>query len=71
MRGVLALRFVLPALVASISAVLVSWLVIPDAPLYVVPAYKYSNAILVWAVLLGPIAGLISVAYARDGLGGS
>lgn len=65
LRGVLALRLVLPALAASVSAVMVSWLVIPDVPLYVVPPYQYSGAILVWAVLLGPIAGIVSVAYVR------
>jgi len=37
LRGVLALRLVLPALSASLIAVMVSWLVIPDVPLYVVP----------------------------------
>jgi CIC family chloride channel protein len=35
LRGVLALRLVLPALAASVTAVLVSWLVIPNVPLYV------------------------------------
>jgi H+/Cl- antiporter ClcA len=65
LRGVLALRLVLPALAASVTAVLVSWLVIPNVPLYVVPPYQYSSAILVWAILLGPIAGIVSVAYVR------
>jgi H+/Cl- antiporter ClcA len=65
LRGVLALRLVLPALAASVTAVMVSWLVIPDVPLYVVPPYQYSGAILVWSVLLGPIAGITSVAYVR------
>jgi H+/Cl- antiporter ClcA len=65
LRGVLALRLVLPALAASVAAVMVSWLVIPDVPLYAVPPYQYSVAILVWAVLLGPIAGIVSVAYVR------
>jgi CIC family chloride channel protein len=65
LRGVLALRLVLPALASSVTAVLVSWLVIPNVPLYVVPPYQYSSAILVWAILLGPIAGIVSVAYVR------
>jgi chloride channel protein, CIC family len=65
LRGVLALRLVLPALAASVSAVMVSWLVIPDAPLYAVPAYQYSSAILVWALVFGPVAGIVSVAYVR------
>jgi chloride channel protein, CIC family len=65
LRGMLALRLVLPALAASICTVLVSWLAIPDAPLYVVPPYHFSSAILAWALLLGPLAGVISVVYVR------
>jgi H+/Cl- antiporter ClcA len=65
MRGMLALRFVLPALFASIIATGISWLFLPDAPTYVIPAYTTSASILVWALLAGPIAGIISVAYVR------
>jgi H+/Cl- antiporter ClcA len=38
LRGALALRLVLPALVASLIAVMAASFVIPDAPLYAVPA---------------------------------
>ena len=65
MRGMLALRFVLPALFASITAAAVSWLFLPDAPTYVIPAYGMSAAVLVWALVAGPIAGILSVAYVR------
>ena len=34
MRGVLGLRYVLPALFTSLVATAVSWLVLPDAPVY-------------------------------------
>ncbi len=65
LRGVLALRLVLPALLASLVATAVAWLVLPDAPTYVIPAYVSSFPIIVWALLAGPIAGVVSVAYVR------
>jgi len=65
MRGVLALRFVLPALFASIIATAVSWLVLPDVRTYIIPSYPSSASCVVWALLAGPIAGLVSVAYIR------
>lgn len=65
MRGILALRYVLPALVASVVATAVSWLVLPDAPTYIIPAYTSSASIVVWALLAGPIAGVVSVGYVR------
>jgi chloride channel protein, CIC family len=65
MRGKLALRYVLPALFASMVATGVSWFVLPNAPTYLVPAYVSSSAVLFWAIVMGPIAGLASVAYVR------
>jgi H+/Cl- antiporter ClcA len=65
MRGVLALRMVLPALLTSLVATAVSWLVLPDAPTYRIPGYLNSTSITVWALLAGPIAGVVSVAYVR------
>jgi chloride channel protein, CIC family len=38
MRGMLALRFVLPALVTSVVATAVSRIALPNAPTYVIPA---------------------------------
>src|SRR5580692_3686442 len=65
MRGKLALRFVLPALFASVVATAVSWLALPDAPTYVIPAYAGSMSSVMWACLAGPIAGVVSVGYVR------
>jgi CIC family chloride channel protein len=64
-RGVLGLRYVLPALFACVVATVVSWLVLPDAPTYLIPAYPSSASSLVWALVAGPIAGLVSVGYVR------
>src|ERR1022692_1585045 len=65
MRGMLALRYVLPALFASMVATAVSWVALPDAPTYLIPAYASSIACVVWALLVGPIAGVGSVGYVR------
>jgi H+/Cl- antiporter ClcA len=65
MRGMLALRYVLPALFASLVATAVSWIVLPNAPTYAIPSYSSSAAILVWALVAGPIAGVVSVGYVR------
>jgi chloride channel protein, CIC family len=65
MRGKLGLRYVLPALFTSLIAAAVAWLFLPDAPTYIFPAYASSASVVVWALLLGPIAGVVSVAYVR------
>lgn len=65
MRGMLALRFVLPALFASVIATAVSWVALPDAPTYIIPAYSSSFSCVAWALLAGPIAGVVSVGYVR------
>ena len=65
MRGVLALRYVLPALVTSIVATQIAWLFLPDAPTYSLPSYHISASVLVWSLLCGPLAGIFSVGYVR------
>jgi H+/Cl- antiporter ClcA len=65
LRGMLALRLVLPAVLASLIATAVSWIALPDAPTYVIPAYPLSASIMVWALVAGPIAGLVSVGFVR------
>jgi len=65
MRGVLALRYVLPALAASIVATGVGWIWLPDAPTYVIPAHSTSASIMVAALVAGPIIGVFSVWYVK------
>ena len=65
LRGELALRFVLPALTTALIATWVSWAFLPDAPTYPIPAYTGSPGSVVWALLAGPVAGLVSVGYVR------
>jgi len=63
LRGVLALRLVLPALTASTLATLVAWVVIPNAPTYHLAAESNFASLMVWALLAGPIIGVASVGY--------
>ena len=66
LRGELALRFVLPALVTSLVATGAAWTFLPDAPLYPVPMYSGSASVAAWALLAGPLAGLIPTAVGDD-----
>ena len=65
LRGALALRLVLPAMLTSIIATAVSWAVLPDAPTYAIPAYPSSVSSAVWALPAGAIAGVVAVGYVR------
>jgi len=65
LRGMLALRLVLPALLTSVIATTTSWLVLPNAPTYDLPHFDTSAANLALAFLIGPVAGLVSVAFVR------
>jgi H+/Cl- antiporter ClcA len=65
LRGVLALRLILPALLAAGIATAVSWFALPNAPTYEIPAFPLSASIVCFALAAGPIAGLVSVGYVR------
>ena len=65
LRGMLALRLVLPALLTSVIATATAWLVLPNAPTYLLPRFDNSTANLAMALLIGPVAGLVSVAFVR------
>jgi H+/Cl- antiporter ClcA len=60
-----ALRDVVPALVTSGVATVVAWPALSDAPTYQVGRLPAGGAITVGALLLGPVAGLAGVAFAR------
>ena len=45
LRGVLALRLILPALLASAIAAGVAWIVLPNEPTYVIPSYSLSASV--------------------------
>jgi H+/Cl- antiporter ClcA len=66
LRGVLALRLILPALLASACAAGVAWLLaMPNEPTYVIPSYSLSASAICWSVAAGPVIGVFSVGFVR------
>ena len=65
MRGKLALRFVLPALFASLIATSVSWVALPNAPTYNIPSFSLSASVFLWVVIAAPIFAFGSIIYIR------
>lgn len=63
LRGALALRYVLPSLLTAMVATGVSWIFLPDRPIYRFPAYHGTLSSAVWAVIAGPLLGLLAVAF--------
>lgn len=61
--GTLALPLVLPALLTSLLATAVAWIVVPSHATYALPTYGVSGAQLVWAALVGPLAGAVAVLW--------
>ena len=64
-RGALALRFILPALLCSAVATASAWILLPNAPTYDLPAYPDSRLSLLFAIFCGLAAGPFSVLYVR------
>jgi H+/Cl- antiporter ClcA len=66
MVGSLALPVVLPALACAGIATAVAWIYLPEHATYVdIPAFSFSMPLLVWALLAGPVLGVIAAAYIR------
>ncbi len=65
LRGTLALRLVLPALLCSLTATTVSWLFLPDAPTYQIPTGDGWASPLGFALVAGPVIGLVAVGCVR------
>jgi CIC family chloride channel protein len=63
--GTLTLPLVLPALATSLIATAVAWIALPSRPTYTIPTYHIHASLVVWALLVGPIAGLAAIAYIR------
>ncbi len=63
--GTLTLPLVLPALATSLIATAVAWVALPTAPTYTIPSYPVSGSQIVWAVIVGPIAGLAAIGWIR------
>jgi len=63
--GTLTLSLVLPALATSLIATAVAWIALPTHPTYAIPTYTIHASQVVWALIVGPIAGLAAVGYIR------
>jgi len=64
--GTLALPVMLPALVCSWLATLTAWVYLPTHATYLdIPAYHFSAPLMVFALLVGPVVGVLSVGYIR------
>lgn len=63
--GTLSLPVVLPAVAMSAIATVVAWVVVPDRPTYLVPVFALKASLVVWAVIIGPLAGLVAVGWVR------
>ncbi len=64
--GSIGLPVVLPALACSFIATATAWIYLPQHATYVdLPSYHFSASILVWALIIGPIIGLLSAFYIR------
>jgi chloride channel protein, CIC family len=63
--GTLTLPLVLPALATSLIATGVAWIALPSSPTYTIPTYPVHAQQIVWAVIVGPIAGLAAIGWIR------
>ena len=63
--GTISLPLVLPALATTLTATAVAWTVLPSRATYIIPEYTVHASQVAWALVMGPLAGLASVAYIR------
>ena len=63
--GTMSLTNVLAAVLASVTAVAVSWLLLPNAPTFQVAQLSISPSLLLWSVIAGPLLGAASAVYVR------
>ena len=63
--GSLVLPFVLPALLASLTATAVAWIFLGNATVYHLGAVHLRASQIVFAVLMGPIIGIVATGWTR------
>lgn len=56
--GTVTLPLVLPALATSLIATGVAWIVLANRPIYHIPSYHVAASQIVWAAIIGPLAGV-------------
>lgn len=64
--GSIALPVILPALACAWIATATAWIYLPEHATYIdIPTYHFTLTLLVWALLVGPVIGLICSGYIR------
>ena len=64
--GTITLPVILPAICCAGIATATAWVYLPDHATYVgLPDFRLSAPVLVWAIVAGPVLGLVSVAWVR------
>ncbi|HET9093956.1 MAG TPA: chloride channel protein [Solirubrobacteraceae bacterium] len=63
--GTIALPLVLPALLMSLTATAIAWIILGNQPLYHVGAVHFHLSQLVFAVVMGPIIGVVATGWTR------
>jgi len=64
--GSISLPVILPAVVSSFIATATAWIYLPDHATYLgIPDYRFTGSLMTWALLAGPVIGLISSGYIR------
>jgi CIC family chloride channel protein len=63
--GTLTLPVVIPAVATSAIATVVAWIVVPTHATYAVPTFTVGAREVVWALIIGPIAGVLAVAWVK------
>jgi H+/Cl- antiporter ClcA len=66
MMGSISIPVVLPALACSWIATATAWLYLPDRATYIdIPDYRFTAPLMAWALLAGPVIGLVASGYIR------
>ena len=63
--GTLSRPVVLPAVATASIATAVAWMAVPNRPTYLVPTFGVRASQIVWALIIGPLAGLVAVGWVR------
>src|SRR5579863_2957699 len=64
--GSITLPVMLPAIVCAGIATATSWVYLPDRAVYPgIPDYRFTGSLMTWALLAGPVIGLVSAGYIR------
>ncbi|MGP0026333.1 MAG: chloride channel protein, partial [Streptosporangiaceae bacterium] len=64
--GSISLPVMLPAIACSWIATATAWIYLPDHAVYPgIPDYRFTWSVMTWAVLAGPVIGLVSAGYIR------